>query len=146
MDRVAPPTATAITDEDLRAPSEERKLQPVDIKATTAQLKKIAEKTVPTRRDRARDLWNVLTASTDTHHRYKAANELLSLKKTSKVSWDSLGIDAEGAEMISKVASEVPPAKPATPPKVSNSDRLKKEGTEAAKLTGTCYPTGTHSP
>lgn len=71
--------------------------QPVDKAKVSKQLTDIV-KTSSSRQAQAATLIDVIETSGDASHRFKAALELLNLKRTAKVSWATLGLSDEQAK------------------------------------------------
>lgn len=68
------------------------------------------------RKERAAQLLGVFMTTTDPEHRYKAAQQLVELKKTSKVGWYMLGIDDDTRKLAVKIAEGPAPVKPVAAP------------------------------
>lgn len=72
---------------------------PVDVKAVHESIKELKPQS---KREQAQELLNQFKATKDKAEQKKAAEALLSLKKTSKKSWDTLGVHAIDADKIAK--------------------------------------------
>jgi hypothetical protein len=125
--------AHAIEDTDTDSAPVDPKNVANDIKPQAAKPNLVIPKTVQTngRVDRARSLMTVIIGHTDSQNIYKAAQELLSMKKAQKVGWTRLGLtDADGAKATAIATGPAPKAapkpKPTPAPKAAPKPKDKK--------------------
>jgi hypothetical protein len=90
------------------------KVNPQDVAAQVAARK--GNGNGSSRQARALELLEVFNTSTDPQHRYQAATGLVAHKRASKVSWDSLGINAVDVLKVTQTIEAGEPAKAPTPP------------------------------
>jgi hypothetical protein len=75
---------------------------------------------------KAKGLMDIIDLSQDDNHRKAAAEQLLAFKKSSKVSWEKLGITEGQIEEITTAAAYEPPVPPAPVVEESRSDKARR--------------------
>lgn len=132
--------AVSVDDKSIKKPEN---ISEVDKKEVAQKMTSVV-KTTNTRQQKAQELFQAVESATNDTDRFAAALELLQLKRTSKVSWDSLGIRNDDAKRILDISIESQVRKAVESKAVSEPEthtaHVMDQGTEVTVSTDTPTP------